>query len=296
MPLQTIAILSPGDMGHAIGRLLRENGLKVITCLEGRSARTRGLSRSAGIIDIPSLEAMVTQADVILSITVSEVVPALCGEVASAIRKTRSSVLFAECNAIAPQTSRKMEPIITSAGGRYVDASIIGGPPKNGSSPRVYASGRHANDLAELKGFGLDVRYIGPEIGQASGIKMTYAAMTKGTAALHAQLLLAAHQMGLSEPLVAEFQRGHSAVLKRMEDWIPGVPSKARRWVSEMQEIQATFEHLGMTPHIFRGVTDMYRFIGDTPLGDETPESMDLDRTLEDTIRELSSYLEPAKG
>ena len=199
MTIETIAILSPGDMGHAVGRLLREHELRVVTCLAGRSARTRALSENAGIIDVPSLEELVAQSDVLLSITVSEAVPHLCQEVAAAISATSADLLFAECNAIAPQQSRRMESLITGSGGRYVDASIIGGPPKDGSGPRVYASGSNAVELEQLRNFGLDVRAVGPETGQASGIKMCYAAMTKGSAGLFTQLLMAAEMMGLPE-------------------------------------------------------------------------------------------------
>ena len=136
--MDTVAILSPGDMGHAVGRWLREHELRVVTCLNGRSARTRALSEQAGIVDIPSLEEMVGQSGVILSITVSAAVPDVCGQVAQAIRATGARPLFGECNAVSPQLARRMEPIIADAGGRFVDASIIGSPPRDGSKPRFY--------------------------------------------------------------------------------------------------------------------------------------------------------------
>lgn len=291
--MNTVAILSPGDMGHAVGQLLREHELRVVTCLADRSARTKALSEKAGILDLPSMEEMVSQSDVILSITVSEAVPELCQTVATAMLATGAQPLFGECNAVAPQLARRVEPIITAAGGRFVDASIIGGPPRNGSSPRFYASGPHAAEFEGLREFGLDVRNIGPEIGKASGIKMCYAAMTKGSSALYAQLLVAAEAMGLLEPLKAEFQSGQAAVLQRMERGLSGVPARSRRWVSEMQEIAATFQQLGMTPFLFQGVAEMYRYIGDTPLGRETPEARDTRRDLDETIRQLAAYLEP---
>ncbi len=291
MNFSRVAILSPGDMGHAVGRLLREHGLEVITCLSGRSERTRRLAEAAGITEVPTLMEMVAASDAVLSITVSEAVPDLCREVAGAVAATGSRVLFAECNAIAPQTARRMEPIITRAGGRFVDASIIGSPPRDGSSPRFYASGPHAAEFEGLREFGLDVRNIGPEVGQASGIKMAYAASTKGTAALYSQLLLAAKMMRLYEPLAAELQASQEDAYRRMERWVPGLPAKSRRWVSEMQEIEATFHHLGLTPDIFRGVTEMYRFVGATPMGEEKPETRDTDRTLADTIGRLAEHL-----
>ena len=285
MSIESVAILSPGDMGHAIGQLLREKELKVFTCLAGRSDRTRELSEKAGIIDMPNLNVLVEQSDVVMSITVSEAVPGLCHEIADAVKATGTDLLFAECNAIAPSLSAEMQKVLNEGGARYVDASIIGGPPRNGNSPRLYVSGDNATEFEQLKDFGLDVRNLGTQLGRASGIKMCYAAMTKGTTALHTELLIAAEKMGLREELMAEFAGGQQAVITRMEGWIPTMPAKSRRWVSEMEEIEATFRELGLTPDIFKGVADMYRMIGATPLGDENPETRNTTRDLAETIR-----------
>ena len=291
MEINTVAILSPGDMGHAVGQRLRENELDVITCLSGRSERTRALSEKAGIRDVKNMEELVAQSDLIMSMTVSAAVPSLCREVADAIKTTGSDTLFAECNAIAPQLTREMEPVITDAGGRFVDVSIIGGPPRPDYSPHFYTSGEQATEFVQLNDFGLTVIKLDGEVGQASGIKMCYAAMTKGSWALYSELLMAAELMGLTEPLLEEFRSGQSAVLQRMERTIPTVPPRSRRWVSEMEEIRDTFAHLGMTPHLFEGVAEMYRFIGSTPLGEEFPESRDRERTFTETISLLSQYV-----
>ena len=291
MEFNTVAILSPGDMGHAVGQRLRENELDVITCLAGRSERTRALADKAGIRDVANMEELVSRADLIMSMTVSAAVPSLCREVADAMTATGASALFAECNAIAPQLTREMEPVITDAGGRFVDVSIIGGPPRPGYSPHFYTSGDYAADFEQLNDFGLTVINLEGEIGRASGIKMCYAAMTKGTSALYSELLIAAELMGLTEPLLKEFESGQSAVLRRMESNLPTVPPRSRRWVSEMEEIRDTFAGLGMTPHLFEGVAEMYRFIGSTPLGDEFPESRDRDRTFTETIEQLAKHM-----
>ena len=108
MEISTVAILSPGDMGHAVGQRLRENELEVVTCLAGRSERTRTLSEKAGIQDVATLEELVERSDLIMSMTVSAAVSTLCQQVADAIRTTGSDILFAECNAIAPQLTREL--------------------------------------------------------------------------------------------------------------------------------------------------------------------------------------------
>ena len=293
MELSAIAILSPGDMGHAVGQRLREHEMDVVTCLAGRSDRTRALSKKAGIRDVPTMEELVEQSDIVMSMTVSAAVPGLCRQVAEALKATGSDVLFAECNAISPRLVRELEPIITDAGGRFVDVSIIGGPPRAGYSPHFYTSGEHTSQFERLGALGLTVLKLDGDVGQASGIKMCYAAMTKGTSALYSQLLIAAELMGLTEPLLAEFESGQQAVLQRMERGLPTVPPRARRWVSEMEEIRDTFEHLGMTPDLFEGVAEMYRLIGSTPLGEEFPETRDRDRTFAETIRELARHVRP---
>ena len=296
MDISTVAILSPCDMGHAVGQRLRENKLDVITCLAGRSDRTRSLADKAGILDVLTMEDPVEQSDLILSMTVSAAVPGLCRQVADALTVTGADTLFAECNAIAPQLVRELEPIITDAGGRFVDVSIIGGPPRPGYGPHFYVSGEQASQFEQLNNSGLTVLKLDGDVGQASGIKMCYAAMTKGTWALYTELLMAAELMGLTEPLLAEFQSGQQEVLQRMKRTIPTVPPRSRRWVSEMEEIRDTFAHLGMTPHLFEGVAEMYRFIGSTPLGEEFPESRDRHRTFTDTIRQLAQYVPPPPG
>ena len=183
MEFSTVAILSPGDMGHAVGQRLREHELEVLTCLAGRSDRTRALAEKAGIRDVPTMEELVERSDMVMSMTVSAAVPDLCRQVAGAITATGAHTLFAECNAISPQLVRELEPVITGAGGKFVDVSIIGGPPHPGYSPHFYVSGDYAQKFERLNDFGLTVLRLDGGTGQASGIKMCYAAMTKGTSA-----------------------------------------------------------------------------------------------------------------
>jgi hypothetical protein len=56
---------------------------------------------------------------------------------------------------------------------------------------------------------------------------------------------------------------------------IPAMPRRARRWVGEMEEIAATFAALGLTPRMLQGAADLYRFVGETPLADQTSREPD---------------------
>ncbi|MEE8517809.1 MAG: DUF1932 domain-containing protein [Dehalococcoidia bacterium] len=276
MPVKTVGIISPGDMGSAIGGVLTDNGLDVIACLEGRGELTHTRAAESRIRDVPTLNDVVEQADLLLSVLVPSESTAIAESVVTAMNETGAKPAYAECNAIAPQTVVSISKLIEGAGAVFVDAGIIGSPPKSGrTSTRIYCSGPDTSVFEELAEHGLDVRRVGPNIGQASGLKMVYAASTKGTTAVWTELFVAANALGLSDALMAEFAIGDGSMAKRMAENVPTMPRRARRWVGEMEEIALTFEGLGLTPNIFQGAADMYRLVSETPLADQTSREPD---------------------
>jgi 3-hydroxyisobutyrate dehydrogenase-like beta-hydroxyacid dehydrogenase len=289
--VRTAGILSPGDMGHTVGQVLRGRGLRVITCLSGRSARTRALARKAQIVEVDSITALVQQADVVLSIVAPDQAVRVARAVAEALFETTEDLLFVDCNAIAPVTVKQIGSLITAAGGRFVDASIIGPPPRQPGATRFYASGPHAAEFARLSEFGLDVRVLSRTVGDASAIKMCYAALTKGLTALATELLTAGQALGVGEALGQELQLSQPALYDLMQRQVPGMPTKARRWVGEMEEIAHTFGGVGLTPRLMDGVADMYRFVASTPLANRTPEDTSPPPSLDQVIGELVQHL-----
>ena len=100
MTTQCVAVISPGDMGHAVGRVLGENGNNVITCLAGRGEASRQRAKTANMRDAGSLEAMVSEADLILSIMPPESAEDAANQVAAAMQATGKKPPYADCNAI----------------------------------------------------------------------------------------------------------------------------------------------------------------------------------------------------
>ena len=296
MGLETIAILSPGDMGHGVGKVLVAGGYDVITCLAGRSQRTSDLAAAAGFRDVRSLEDMTLQADLIVSILVPAQAVGVAREVAAAMRTAGVSRPFADCNAVSPRSASAMASIISAAGGDYIDGGIIGGSPAKGAVPRIYTSGPRADLMDELDGKGIAVKNLGPGIDRASGIKMCYASMTKGTNALRVAMLTAADSLGLYDELIEELKYSQGEALLAMESQLPGLPANAGRWIGEMEEIAGTFEAVGVTPHFHEGAADVFRLLDSTSFAGESPETIDRSRTLKDTIEETARRLPGRTG
>jgi len=289
--IQTIAVMSPGDMGHSVGNVLRENGLRVISCLGDRSERTKALAAEAGIEDVPTYADLVQEADLLLSVLTPAQAVNAAQRVAEALVETGAELAYADCNAIAPQTVRSIGEIITEAGGTFIDGSIIGGPPRGKSHPRLYVSGPNTAPMEALNEYGLTVVPLGEEIGLASALKMCYSAWTKGSTALFTELLVAAKAMGVLDALRHEFGQSQSAMLLRMQR-LPAMPIKSRRFVGEMLEIAKSFGDVGLTPKMLEGAAEMYTLVGSTHLADRTPEDKTPFPSLKETLEVLVDTLE----
>ena len=285
-----VGIISAGDMGAAIGAMLASGGVDAATDLTGRSELTRLRAAEAGIRDAGSIDALVEECGLLLSVLPPSEAVSIAEDVAGAMARTSARPTFVECNAIAPQTVVRIATLIADTGAPFVDAGIIGSPPSPGSDTRIYCSGPDTSALEALRECGLDVRRVGPRFGQASGLKMVYAASTKGTTAVWAELLTAAEAMGLTDALLAEF--GDAPAPARHMKSATQMPRRARRWVGEMEEIAATFEHLGLTPRILLGAADMFRLTGETHLADQT--SREPDPELREMLRVLAQRAQGA--
>jgi len=284
MSLTTIAVMSPGDMGHAVGRAVRERGFRVITALVGRSSHSRRLAEAGGLEDVGALSDLVAAADLILSIMPPSAALGFADAAATAMRKRAATPLFVDCNAIAPASSRAIAAIVGAAGADFVDGGIIGSPPGIAAPPRLYVSGDAAERLCALEGPQLKVVPLGREVGRASALKMCYAALTKGTMTLDTAVLLAGAQLGVSAELAAELADSQPAAWARMGKRVPWLAGNAGRWVGEMEEIAATFAAAGLPESFHLAAAEIFRLLAATPLAAETRESADRSRSLDEAL------------
>jgi 3-hydroxyisobutyrate dehydrogenase-like beta-hydroxyacid dehydrogenase len=270
--IRRIGLMSPGDMGQAVGIRLKELGFEVCTALAGRSERTRRLAAEGKIADCGDLRTLLESTDLVLSILDPGAAMGLAQAAAAILPSVKSPPLYTDCNALAPLTKAAMQSLLEAAGARFLDAGIIGPPPRGAGRIRFYASGPGAADLGVLQHEAITVRVVSERVGDAAAVKMCYGGVTKGAVALLTELLVAARRLGVEEVLDEEL-RGSQAALR---DWIlknlPSMPPKAYRWVPETEEIAATFGAVGLTPLMMQGAAETYAAIATTAVGKESPE------------------------
>eukprot|EP01037_Dinobryon_pediforme_P039566 gene39567-48248_t len=103
--MPVVAILAQGAMGAGIAGRLVENGVEVMTCLEGRSAASRARAEAAGMRDAP-LETL-AQADVFLSIVPPRDAADVAARLAPLLARAARKAVYVDCNAVAvPRVER----------------------------------------------------------------------------------------------------------------------------------------------------------------------------------------------
>jgi L-threonate 2-dehydrogenase len=253
----SVAIIAPGNMGAAVGRRLVEQGVEVMTWLEGRSDASRKRAEAAGMTG-GDLDRIVA-ADILLSIVPPGEAVALAELLAPRLAARGNRMLYVDCNAVSPRTVKKIAEILTPSRVGFVDAGIIGLPPRDGGDgPSFYISGEAAKRVAVLAEYGLTIRVLDAPIGAASALKMSYAGITKGLSGLGAAMLLAASREGAAKALRAELAESQPALLARFEKALPQMYPKAYRWVAEMEEIAEFLGEDEAAAAMFRGLARLY--------------------------------------
>jgi 3-hydroxyisobutyrate dehydrogenase-like beta-hydroxyacid dehydrogenase len=259
-----VAILSQGTMGSGVGRRLHERGAEVRTLLAGRSTGSVERARAAGMKAAADEQELLSGADIFLSILPPGEAEPLARRLAPTLTALPKRPIYIDCNAVSPQTAMRIGEIIAPTGAAFVDAGIIGGPPREGyRGPSIYASGPQVRETVQLRDWGLDWRAIDGPIGAASGLKMSYAGITKGTTAIAAAMLLGAAHFGCGEALIAELSQSQPEMLKRMRGSIPTMYDKAYRWVAEMEEIADFHEANPAARDMYAAIARLYSFLAE---------------------------------
>ena len=241
MTIATVGLLHPGAMGAAVGRVLVRTGRSVLWASDGRSADSAARAEQAGLQDAGTAAALAARSDLVLSICPPH------GALDTARAIGRFDGVYVDANAVSPGTAEVVATIVEAGGGTYVDGGIIGPPPRERGTTRLYLSGDRAGEVARLF---LDAR-LEPVVVDggrfaASATKMAYAAWTKVGAAL----LLSAHEVAerleVDDVLRAEWAISQPELAGRLASARRSATAKGWRWEAEMHEIAATFAQVGL--------------------------------------------------
>jgi 3-hydroxyisobutyrate dehydrogenase-like beta-hydroxyacid dehydrogenase len=279
----TVAIVSPGHMGSGLGWALRQGGARVVSTVEGRSARTARLAADFELL--PSLRDVVAVADVVLVVTPPGASVAAARSIRAAAHAVGACPLVADLNAVSPATMMSIVDILAPLD--VVDGSISGPPPTVRPGASVYFSGPRADELVALPWGGLarPIR-LGDRVGAASAVKMSTASVYKGLTGLITQAIRSADFYGVLDEVLADLARSGLET-----GGVALAATKAHRYVPEMREIAKAQADAGLTSALFEAYASIYAEIAGSALAAGDPETVDAQMPASEVVAALASRI-----
>lgn len=343
----SVGILSIGDMGMGIARLLQAHSYRVLTVGAGRryanlteyidveflsnrinSQDTLDRIRAASIEVLPTDQDLVIQSDYILSVVPPRDSLATAQRIVNALqlpetlsrrdskksKDTLKTLYFFDLNATSPRLMRELDSIFAGVvapdgGGagkvvHFIDEGIIGGPPSFNETnqkwkrPSIVVSGPVDSQLLLPTNFPalfetLNMRTVGPKIGSASALKLSFASLTKGLTALSLLSFTTAQSEGVWTELVQHLEEYSPMTGALATRGAVSMPPKAYRWVEEMRSIGEAFDcegHWdGLGSSVFDSFAKVYARVAEqTVLGGEKIGKRVRGRTVQDVAEILA--------
>jgi len=250
-----LGVLHPGAMGISLAATAQNTGCQVWWASESRSTETKNRAEKYNLREAKTVEDLCQECDALLSICPPHAAESVADEVLSWGFKG----LYLDANAIAPERVYRIEKKFLEAGTVFIDGGVIGGPAWEPGKTWLYLSGEAAEQAAAWFSAGpLETSILGNSIGQASALKMCYAAYSKGTTALLCGVLAAADELGVRDALETQWSRGGSDFSMQAQKRVQQVTLKAWRFSGEMAEIARTFEIAGLPGGFHQAAEEIY--------------------------------------
>jgi len=265
----TVGILYPGEMGSVLGRLLRQHGVRVVTTLQDRGARTQRLCREAGLEELASLQDVAEAADIVLSL----VCPSAALSNAEEFCRFRTSRdrIFVDLNSVSPVTALQIRDVCVDHAVGFVDGAMHGLASQLPARGTMYLSGPEASRVAELFP-GLRTRVLSETPGETSSFKMLISGVNKGVIALFVEVALAAERGNQLEPFLECCRESYPGILSIVERVLPTCPQHAARRAEEMGQAEQTLQHYGLAPHMMSAAHAVFAEMADAGLAEAFPD------------------------
>ena len=157
-----------------------------------------------------------------------------------------------------------------SATGALLGDAAIEGTPLHGYSMRMLSSGPAGERVRDLLvPWGMQIEFTGPVLGTASGIKIIRSVLIKGIEALTDEMLLAAHQYGIDEIVLASASK---TLARPWMDTVKSLPPSgvihAKRRAEELEMSAEAVADSGVEPIMARAIAQRLRWKASLELKD----------------------------
>jgi 3-hydroxyisobutyrate dehydrogenase-like beta-hydroxyacid dehydrogenase len=268
-----LGLVGYGEIGSTLGAGLRKAGFDSIHCYDKYafdgpySSLIQQRAKASGVTLVRSNQELADAADLIVSVTPGSVSLESAAAFAPCLTSRHAFIDFASAT---PKIKIGVAQRLMATGALIGDASIEG-TPKNGYAMPILSSGPTGERVRDLLNpWGMQIEFVGDELGRASGIKILRSVLIKGIEALTDEMLLAARHYGIDEIVLASASKTLARPwMDTVESLIPSGIIHAKRRAEELEMSAEAVADAGIEPVMARAVAARLRWKADLGLKDD---------------------------
>ncbi|MGH2753579.1 MAG: DUF1932 domain-containing protein [Actinomycetota bacterium] len=271
--MKTIGVIGLGEAGIAISaglagsRKVSVIGYDIRLAHQTAGDTLRAAIDSVGIRTTDSIEQLVEDADIVISLVTAAAAIPVAEQVAPGLR---SEQLYVDANSASPAAMQTIASLIVGTGAGFVDIAVMAAVSPLGHRTPMLASGPDAKTLVDqLRGAGTQIEVVGDEAGAASAVKMTRSIMLKGVEALMLECLLCSERFGVTDRVLASLDNSFpTGSWRERADYLASRTAQhAARRAEEVEEASRAVAIAGLDPLMTAAASERLGWAADR-LGD----------------------------
>jgi 3-hydroxyisobutyrate dehydrogenase-like beta-hydroxyacid dehydrogenase len=256
------AIIGFGELGRTWALGLRHAGVSQVRVFARRPSdvdRAAALAeaiRKSGAARCATPHEAVRGAAWVIAAVPARAVLEVAAQVAS---DELDGIFYVDVASAAPHIKLDASRLIERAGGRYIDAAVMGNVVTAGLTVPVYASGAEAGHWAGFVApLGMDVTVVAGPPGLAAQLKLIRSVYMKGRDALVVEMLLAARRSGLTQQVLASIRGpGEEVAFDVLAERLAcGLVAHAQRRAEELKTAADLLNRVGVAPTATQGALE----------------------------------------
>jgi len=196
-----ISFIGLGEVGSTYSSGLAQNsaevrGYDLLFETVGQEIFTK--CKEAGVQLVNSLEELVEGADIIIAVTACSIAMETAETVKGYLKENQR---YVELNSAVPQIKKEVAEYLGDSC-KFVDGTTLSSPTQFGVATPIVMSGPYGKETADdLNSYGMNIKFLGDENGQASAFKVVRSIFTKGLESVLIECLTVAKDFGIENEI-----------------------------------------------------------------------------------------------
>jgi len=281
----TVGFIGFGGAAYGLTKGLKQSGLAEICFFDSfwetvpNGGVIRRHAKETGAIRKESLEALILEAEIIISCVTGSVALTVAGQAAEFLEPRH---LFVDVNTASPRVMEAVGDAVQQTGAAFADVAMLGGIPTFLHRVPCIASGDGAERFkTAMQPYEMDITCVGEIPGQASAIKMFRSVFMKGFLALLMEMLAGTHRYKVDSVVLDSIAKTmeKNAFLETVRLQMTKGVINAERMSDEMAAVVDTYTEMGLPASMSAATREKLIWCSEMKLAEhfdgDVPDSLD---------------------